>query len=78
MSELINPLTSTWSLSLLEQLSDSTEVSLINGIPTSNVHWPDSFEWAFTKTGIHTVKSGYSTAQKFPDDASILPFGPDI
>ncbi|CAA7029430.1 unnamed protein product [Microthlaspi erraticum] len=36
-SELIDPHISTWNLPLLEQLFDSTEVAIINGIPTTNI-----------------------------------------
>lgn len=78
MSELIDPHTSTWNLPLLRQFFDSSEVSLINGIPTTFAHRPDTLGWCFTKSGRYTVKYGYLTAQQYPDEVSIVPIGPDI
>ncbi|CAA7030423.1 unnamed protein product [Microthlaspi erraticum] len=62
VSELINSSTATWNLPLLNQLFDSTDVTLIMGIPSSHAARPDSLGWFFTKSGRYTVKSGYTVA----------------
>ncbi|CAA7032385.1 unnamed protein product [Microthlaspi erraticum] len=53
------------------------DVSLILGIPTSNVARPDSMGWFFTKTGRYTVKSGYTVLQQSLDADRPIFFGPD-
>uniref|UniRef100_A0A1J3E5Y1 Putative mitochondrial protein n=1 Tax=Noccaea caerulescens TaxID=107243 RepID=A0A1J3E5Y1_NOCCA len=78
VSELIDRSTSTWNLPLLHQFFTATEIEAIIGIPISNANWPDSLGWAFTKTGRYTVKSGYSTAQKYTDNNLGPTYGPDV
>ncbi|CAA7022569.1 unnamed protein product [Microthlaspi erraticum] len=59
---LINQETKEWKLETLRQLFTEEDVRWIQGIRPSRVPTTDRLVWAYTKSGVYTVKSGYDLA----------------
>lgn len=59
VSSLINPLTRSWDVDLLQALFKPEEAQLIRGIPLGNALASDRVIWPHTQSGVYTVKSGY-------------------
>ncbi|CAA7031188.1 unnamed protein product [Microthlaspi erraticum] len=76
--DIMTPGKSTWNLPLLNQLFESTDISLIMGMPTAQRDRPNSLRWFYTKTGQYTVKSGYTLAERSREDDTRPHFGPDV
>lgn len=59
VSSLINPLTRSWDVDLLQALFKPKEAQLIRGIPLGNALASDRVIWPHTQSGVYTFKSGY-------------------
>ena len=59
---LIDANAMTWNLDLLRLFVAEEDISHIVLLRVSRTGRPDSFSWDFTKSGLYTVKSGYSVA----------------
>ena len=58
VSDLINPLTRTWDLHLVQGLLSPDEAALVLSIPLSRTPVEDKIIWPFTPSGKYTVNSG--------------------
>ena len=59
---LIDANAMTWKLDLLRLFVAEEDIPHIVSLRVSSIGRPDSFSWDFTKSGLYTVKSGYSVA----------------
>ena len=62
VSNLINPVSKEWDVSLLEQYVAQEDIPLILSLAISPTHRRDTVCWSHTKNGQYTVKSGYWVA----------------
>jgi ribonuclease HI len=59
VSELINPVTGTWDIELLNSLFSVVDVQRILEIPLNNQGFDDFIAWHYNKNGRYSVRSGY-------------------
>ena len=59
VSDFINQDTKEWDVGLLQNYVHPEDIPLIRSMAISSAHRRDTFCWSYTKSGIHTVKSGY-------------------
>lgn len=53
-----------WNLDLLNEMIAPEDIPHITSIRVSRTGRPDCYSWDFTKSGLYSVKSGYSIARK--------------
>ena len=79
MDHLIDPLTKSWNVDLLNAYIHPDNVKIIRGLAISRNDRKDSYGWSFTESGKYTVKSGYTVESLFLDKAhDLVPYGPNI
>ncbi|KAL9840320.1 hypothetical protein AtNW77_Chr2g0226981 [Arabidopsis thaliana] len=79
VNDLIDQNTKMWKLDRLQALVDLVDIPLILGIRPSRTYLSDGFSWSHTKSGNHTVKSGYWAARDLSRPTCDPPFqGPGV
>ena len=63
VDNLINPITRSWRVSMIDRVFLPREVEVIKFIPLSNRTVQDIQTWAYTNTGEYSVKSAYKMIQ---------------
>lgn len=63
VAALIDPVTNTWDLDMLNWLLWEEDVNVIVQIPLANSSTPDRRIWHYTKSGFYSVKSVYHLAR---------------
>lgn len=79
VNQLIDPLTRTWNLNLLNAIVVPEDVSIIQSILVCGTLWLDSLGWHCTQSWKFVIKSGYSTEQD-PSlyGSNLQVYGPDF
>ena len=79
VDHLIDPLTKSWNVDLLNAYIHPDDVKVIRGLAISRNGRHDSYGCSFTESGKFTVKSGCRVESLIPDKAQqILPYAPNI
>lgn len=59
VSQLIDPISREWRLDKMEEIMAPEDIELGRQIRTSRFNRADGYSWAYTKSGLYSVKSGY-------------------
>lgn len=60
---LINPERHEWDLDMLNEMIATEDIPRITEIRVSRIGRQDCYSWDFTKSGLYTVRSGYTVAR---------------
>ena len=67
---LIDEQQNTWNMDALNELVATDDISKITSLRVSRTGRQDSYCWDFTKSGLYTVKSGYTIAHELYSEVS--------
>lgn len=62
VSELIDPITNEWNHDLLREMVAPSDITLIRSLKPSRFLRANSYCWNLAKSGVYSVKSGYTLA----------------
>lgn len=69
--DLIDATSQDWNRTKLHELLAPDDIPLVQSLRIRRTNQPDSFCWAFTKTGAYSVQSGYTLAMAM--ESSLTP-----
>lgn len=68
VSDLVNPVSSEWLIDKMSSIMDPEDIELARTIKLSRINRKDGFCWTLTKSGLYSVKSGYTLAMQLKED----------